>query len=394
MLSIELMDKIHDKFDISTDPVNIIVNNLPEVNDTSDKLDKLNSVGFVDSIANYLPLKEKQKKRLPYIRKIRTILNSQPSLSAVNKQKLVEEFKRLEANIIEMGDMGYMSGLDKMVKRCDELANIKDNKKIGSNIFDELIELVNNANPIVLNNLQNIFAAGMKNNLLKMCNPGIITLKNVPDNIQNLYISDNGNKYLINVYSSKPIWENLLTDSFIPDVVSIAPQMTGLPVFMKDVITYSALGGKQATIFAFISIIILLLIDFKNLKFTVIALIPLILGSIWILGFLVVSGIYFTWMTIMIVPLIIGIGIDDGVHIIHRYRLEGKGSSPLVLRTTGKAVMLTSLTTMIGFGSLYFSKMVGYQDFGLSLFIGIGLLFIFSTVLLPVILTLTEKKKK
>ena len=46
--------------------------------------------------------------------------------------------------------------------------------------------------------------------------------------------------------------------------------------------------------------------------------------------------------SIMVVPLIIGIGIDDGVHILHRYRLEGAGSMPLVLRTTGRAIQPTS----------------------------------------------------
>ncbi|MBU1078784.1 MAG: MMPL family transporter, partial [Spirochaetes bacterium] len=200
--------------------------------------------------------------------------------------------------------------------------------------------------------------------------------------------------FLVNVYSAKSIWKNMFKSPFLSDVRKSAPRLTGAPIFMFDVINYSASGGKRATIVAFIVIIFLLFIDFRNLKYTLISLVPLVLGSIWVLGFLVLSGIYFTWMTIMIVPLIIGIGIDDGVHIIHRYRLEKRGSIPLVLRTTGKAVMLTSVTTMIAFGSLRFSRMVGYQQFGIALFVGIGLLFLLSTILLPVIIDMLEKKNR
>ena len=392
LTSIKLMDEINEKFDISTDPVHIITHSIKETSEKSELLEKYNSVGLVDSIASYLPSKEKQKKRLPYLNRIKTMLNSQPPLNDVNKGKLNKELKRLEANIIEMGDMAFTSGLDKLVKRCDEMANLKDNEKAGNNIFDELIILVKRTDISILNRMQYLFASGLKKNFLRMCNASQITLKEIPDNIKNLYISKNKKSYLINAYSAKNIWKDMLTGSFLKDMAKVSPLMTGAPVFMYDIITYSAKGGREATIFAFIAVLILLLIDFRNIKFTLISLVPLILGSIWMLGFLVVSNIYFTWMTIMIVPMIIGIGIDDGVHIIHRYRLEGKGSMPLVLRTTGKAVMLTSLTTMIGFGSLSFSMMKGFQQFGLVLFVGIGLLFIFSVVLLPVILTLFEKK--
>jgi len=392
LTSLELMDEINEKFDISPDPVHIIAGNLKEVSEKKAMLEKYSSVGLVDSIANYLPSSEEQARRLPYLNKIKSILNTQPSLHTVNKEKLIKELKRLEMNIIEIGDMAVLSGLDKLVKRRNEMVNWKVNKKTGKNIIDKLVDSIKKVDLSLLNKMQLITASLLKSNFEQMCYAHRITMKDIPQNIKNLYISRDKKSYLINVYSSKNIWEDMLHNPFLEDVQEVDKKITGAAVFMYDVIRYSAKGGKQATILAFIAVFLLLLMDFKNLKFTFISLIPLVLGSIWILGFLVLSGIYFTWMTVMIVPLIIGIGIDDGVHIIHRYRIEGRNSIPLVLRTTGKAVLLTSLTTMIGFGSLVFSKMVGYQHFGLSLFIGIGLLFIFSTVLLPVVLSLFEKK--
>ncbi len=393
LLSLDLIDEINDRYDLSPDPVHIITDSIKEADDLTVKLEKYNSVGFVDSITHYLPSKDKQKRRLPLINNIKSILLSQPQIKGVDKDEFTKEIRRFEQNIIEIGDMAYMNGLDKLVKRCDELVNLKDNKKQGKNIFDDLIEMVKNTSSSKINALQNIFADRLKRNFLLMCNSKSISLKDIPENVKKLFISNDGKNYLINVYSATSIWKDLFSSTFLKDVRNTTSRLTGAPIFMYDVIKYSSRGGKQATILALIAIFLILLIDFRSFKYTFIALIPLILGSIWILGFLVFSNIYFTWMTVMIIPLIIGIGIDDGVHIIHRYRIEGPGSCGTVLRTTGKAVMLTSLTTMIAFGSLFFSKMVGYQQFGISLFVGIGILFILSVVLLPVILTLIEKRK-
>jgi len=391
LLSLELMDRIIEKFDMSIDSVSFTVNSLKECEEKTEKLNKLNSVGFVESISLYLPSKEKQLRRKKHIIEIKNTLLSQPLLKSANRTRLINELRRLEANIIELGDIAYMSGLDKIVKRCDEIANLKNNKKAGKNIFDKLIEIVKKSDISTLNRMQKIFAQGLKQNYLNMCSAERITLKDIPRDIKSIYISKDRKEYLISVYPAKDIWSTIAKSRFLLDVRKLSKDVTGTPIFMYLVIKYSAEGGKKATLWALLIIFLLVLIDFKNLKFSLISLLPLIIGSIWALGFLVITDFQLTYMTIMIVPLIIGIGIDDGVHIIHRYRIEGKGSLPVVLSTTGKAIVLTSLTTMVAFGSLAFSRMVGYQQFGISLFAGIGFLLILSAVFLPAVIKLFEK---
>lgn len=394
LISMDLMDEIANKFDMSTDPVVFTTQSLKAAEDKTDELLKLNSVGFVNSISRYLPSRGKQMRRIPVIKKLKAVLSAQPALRSVDKAKLVGELRRLKDNVIEIGDMSYMAGLDRLVKRSDELVGLKGGKKVGKSIFDELIGRINAAPEQELNTMQKIFAARLRENFIQMANPEYITLADIPANIKRLLVSNDGKQYLINVYSAKPLWKNLFRSPFLKQVRAIEPKITGVAPLMYEVIKSAAIGGKRATILAFIAIFLLVLLDFRNLKFTFISLVPLVIGSIWVLGFLVISGFNFTWMTIMIVPLIIGIGIDDGVHIIHRYRIEGEGSLALVFKTTGKAIVLTSVTTMIAFGSLSFSRMVGYQEFGIALFAGIGLLLIMSMLLLPAILVLFEKKKK
>ncbi len=391
LISLKLMDKVIEKYDMSTDAFVFTVNNLKRCEEKTDRLNKFSSVGFVESLSLYLPSEEKQNSRLKGINEIKNILNNQPSLISVSRHKLIKELRRLEANIIELSDMAYMSGLDRIVKRCDEIANLKDGKKAGENIFDSLIKKIKTVPLNRLNQLQKIFASGLKKNYLSMCSARKLTMKDVPEDIKNIYLSKDGKKYLVSVYPAKDVWKEIYDSKFLEDVTKVSKKATGMPVFMYLLIQYTKESGAIATLLALVVIFLIVLIDFKNLKFALISLLPLIIGSIWTLAFLVITDFQLTYMTIMVVPLIIGIGIDDGVHIIHRYRIEGENSLPLVLRTTGKAIVLTSITTMVAFGSLAFSRMVGYQQVGITLFAGIGFLLILSTIFLPAVLKLLEK---
>ncbi len=392
--SLELMDKIQEKFDLSPDSASFIVYSLEELNDKTEKLNKKTSVGFVESVATYMPPVEKQKRRIPLIREIkRSILSSRP-IGKFRSGDFVSELRRLEANIIELSDMAYMGGLDRIVKRCDEMAGLVNGEKKLRNIFDDLEELVKKSDSRKLDRMQKIFSSELKKRFLEMCDTSIITLDKLPDDVKRLSVSRDGKMFLVNVYASRIVWDKILDSDFIKDVKEIAPNSTGMPIMFYLVTKLSAEGGKQATLWAFITILLILIVDFRSLGYSVMAMLPLIVGSLWTLAFLVITDFQFTYMTAMVVPLIMGIGIDDGVHIIHRYRIEGRGSVPVVLRTTGKAIVLTSLTTMIAFGSFAFSRMVGYRQFGITIFAGIGFMLLLSVVFLPALMKLTVDGKK
>ena len=92
-------------------------------------------------------------------------------------------------------------------------------------------------------------------------------------------------------------------------------------------------------------------------------------------------------------PLIIGIGVVNGVHIVHRYREETDKSVNVLSKSTGKGVILSSLTTMIGFGSLMVADHQGVYSLGLVLTLGVGCCLLASITLLPSILELYTAKK-
>jgi len=168
---------------------------------------------------------------------------------------------------------------------------------------------------------------------------------------------------------------------------------TGLPPVYRNLINYFSEDGKFATKLALVVIFIILLLDFRNVRKAALAIVPLAIGALWMLGVMELSGLQLTMMNAMAVPLIIGIGIDDGVHIIHRYQIEGNKGHKTVFASTGRAVLLTSLTTMLGFGSLTFATYRGLGSMGISLFIGVGTCFLATILVIPAIMGIVARRK-
>ncbi|MBU0727632.1 MMPL family transporter, partial [Patescibacteria group bacterium] len=138
-------------------------------------------------------------------------------------------------------------------------------------------------------------------------------------------------------------------------------------------------------------IFLVLLIDFQSIKKVLLAMIPLVVGIVWMVGVMELFGLQITLLNIMAIPMIIGIGIDDGVHIVHRYQIEGKDAHKLVFASTGRAILLTSVTTMLGFGSLWFATYRGLGSMGIALFIGVGTCFLATVIVIPVIIGMLKK---
>jgi predicted RND superfamily exporter protein len=150
--------------------------------------------------------------------------------------------------------------------------------------------------------------------------------------------------------------------------------------------------GRNAMLLTLIIVFLLLWVDFKSWRHAAIGMVPLGIGILWLVGVMNLAGMQFSIMTFMGLPMIIGIGIDDGVHILHRWRNEGKGKTRTIFSSTGKAIFLTSLTTMFAFGSLGWSAFPAWAQFGMPLFIGVGTCFLTSIFILPGIIGWMEKR--
>ena len=219
---------------------------------------------------------------------------------------------------------------------------------------------------------------------------GEVTL---PETIKQRFMNEAGDKFLVTLYPKEMVWNFEFLRIFTQQLERIDPRISGTPPLMLRLIDYVARDGLRATLLTILVVLLFLWLDFRSLKMALLAMIPLIAGGFWMVGMMGLAGMKLTVMSVMGLPMIVGIGVDDGVHIVHRWRIEGKGRITQVIASTGKAIFLTSATTMLAFGSLVFSLWPGFASLGVAMFIGVGACFLSTVIILSGIVGLLERKR-
>jgi len=144
---------------------------------------------------------------------------------------------------------------------------------------------------------------------------------------------------------------------------------------------------------ALLVIIIILTINSKSLRGTIICSLSMIISIIATLSLISLFDMKLNFVNILAFPIIIGLGIDYSVHIYYRLIIEGKGNILNVLSSTGKAVILSTLTTLMAFGTLSFSSHNGIAKIGIFAFIGLTICFLSSIFVIPTLVKIFYRKK-
>ena len=141
---------------------------------------------------------------------------------------------------------------------------------------------------------------------------------------------------------------------------------------------------------AFLIIALLMVLNFRSIRWAALALIPLAVGLLWMLLVMEVVGIMLNFYNMIVLPAVMGIGNDDGVHMVHRYKEEGTGSIREVLRSTGEHVTIGNLTTALGFAGLALSFHPGLNSIGYLAIVGFATTLIAALAFLPALLQWLE----
>lgn len=140
----------------------------------------------------------------------------------------------------------------------------------------------------------------------------------------------------------------------------------------------------------FLMVFILMLVAFRSLRWAIIAMLPLMVGLLWLFGIMLLTGMMFNFYNLVVLPAILGIGEDNGVHLASRYREEGRNSMWDVLSSTGQHITVGSFTTMLGFSGLLFTNHPGLQSLGEMAVIGIGMTLVTGLTFLPALIQWLE----
>lgn len=149
--------------------------------------------------------------------------------------------------------------------------------------------------------------------------------------------------------------------------------------------------GARMMGIAIVFVLVILAIGFRSPGRGLISMLPLIIGTMWTFGFMGWMGIKLDFFNVIIIPVVVGIGVDDGIHFYHHYLHEGRGSVASVFRKVGSAVFMTSVTSIIGFGGLAVTDHRGLQSIGYVAITGIVCTLLSTLLLMPSLLWFAEK---
>ncbi|MBN2545400.1 MAG: MMPL family transporter [Spirochaetes bacterium] len=330
--SIKTTELIQKKFNISTDPAIFFTYDKKEEIDflnTAKKMQKAenSNIGSIITISNILNSEELQKEKIDVIKKIQ------------------KEFKSLPENSIKD-------------------PNIKDMIKKAINFTKDA---------------------------------SVISEKDLPEDFKKRFIfNDNGKDlYITQVFPNKVLFDAKEMKEYVNEIKTIKGEKrvykpTGMHVIYVYLIDLVLNESRIFIIIVFIIIWLMLLIDFRNLKESVIAMIPLIFGVLWLLIIMSFFKVRFNFMNIIVLPTVLGTGVDNGVHIYHRYK-ETKNIFK-ALQNTGIANFAMSLTVALGWSSLFFAQYIGLRTMAFVGVAGILATFIASITVMPAIILIFDKK--
>ena len=207
------------------------------------------------------------------------------------------------------------------------------------------------------------------------------TLASLPDGFRSRLITTAG-EHLVTVQPTHALTSRDQTDQFVADVLSVDPMAAGRTMVEWGIGEVVIAAFFQAILTTLLAVIALLILYFKRLTPVVLVLLPIGLTILYTLAIAEWLGLTLNMANILVVPLIIGLGVDTGIHIIHRYEQSGPGYA---VAATHKAVILSGLTTCGTFFSLSFSPHGGAASIGLLLTVAIGSLLATSLTVLPLL---------
>lgn len=222
--------------------------------------------------------------------------------------------------------------------------------------------------------------------------PAPIEIADLPDCLRERYLGRNG-KWLLRVFAKDCLWEYEPLERFVAEVKAADPDACGRPFATLEGLKAMRDGFLWAGFYALVAMVLVLLLDFGSIKHTLVALLPLAMGMIASLGIMALCGLALNPANMIAFPLILGVGADNGVHVMHDYRGRNRAKRYALSYATGRGIMVAALTTILGFGTLIISSHRGMASLGLALTLGVTICMLTALVFLPALLRMISQQR-
>ncbi len=364
----------------------VLAHSLEEVDKKSKALESLPSVSEVQSVATLLP--GDQESKLGLIKQLKPLLpevrNFRNSSERIDPNQLTNTLSRISFKMLDPTRAAGSADPSLIEEQMDQVRSLIGHLRQRLDSWDEAK---------VRSTLQAFDSAMMEDLADKLdilhtnadrTKP--MELTDLPKGLLQRFVGQN-HLYLIRVFPAEDIWEPELLGRFVDDLRSVDADAIGDPVTLYIFTKAFRDACIHAAVYAVILIAVVLLFVFRSVTYTLLAMIPLFVGTGWTLGLIRCFGINLNLANSIFLPMIIGAGVEYAIIILQRWKQGGNGEIVLPF-ATGKGVVLAGLTTTVGFASLMISSHQGIYGLGLLTTIGSLCVLSAAVLLLPALMHL------
>ncbi|MDH3589786.1 MAG: MMPL family transporter, partial [Gammaproteobacteria bacterium] len=353
-------------FDLLDDPqyspraLSLIVADNVAAKQITTRLEQIDVVTSVTTLQDLVP--DDQTDKLALIEEIAWIVGPGLQTRANPPNDPERDLKAIEELSSELEGRG--EGADRLRQALDEFMRHADKSGDTTQTVITLQRMLLGTLPGRLSALNDALAAHD------------VSVANLPQGLRQRWIAADG-RQRIAIHSNAPAPE------FVNAVRTVAAGATGLPVVQYEAGRAVVGAFKQAFVTALVLVSLILIVLLRNWRQTLVVLLPLLAAGLGTVAFMVVMRQPFNFANVIALPLLLGVGVDNGIHMVHRWRNTGDG---LLASSTTRAIWFSALTTIASFGNLAFSGHPGSASMGRVLTIGMILTTICTILLVPALL--------
>jgi predicted RND superfamily exporter protein len=386
--SVELARKLMSSGDRSVLYAAVDAGSREEAIELEEQLNRLPSVASVDSMGRFLT--GDQERKLDLVREIKLLVaqiqHPDTDRERVNLHELGETLFSLQ------GHLGLAAGYLRRQGGDTLAAELEAVQRSTDDLYQATRYGATNTAAVRLRDYQQALLDDLHETisiLQVQDDTGPLDIDDLPLSLRNRFVGRTG-RQLLRVYPREDVWQRDQQEEFVRQLRTVAPEVTGSPVLLYEYLGLLSRSYRQAILYALVIMILLVWFHFRSPLTVLLALLPVVLGTAWMLGLMGLLDIAFNPVNIMTLPLLAGIGVTNGIHILNRYAEERCPS--MLARSTGKAVIVSALTTMSGFGSLMLARHQGIASLGQVMTLGVFACLVASLAFLPCVIHLLRNR--
>jgi hypothetical protein len=216
-----------------------------------------------------------------------------------------------------------------------------------------------------------------------------VSFEDLPAEMRERLISSDG-RARVDALPAEDVSDVDALTRFANAVASVSPSATGRPAVEVGIGEIVVSTFRMAIGIAFVAVGCILLWTLRSVSDALLVLLPITLAAFITIAVGVMIGVPFNMANVVAIPLILGLGIDNGIHVFMRFRRDGS-IDQMMGSSTPRAVMLSAFTTLAAFGSLSVSRHWGIHSLGLLLSISVVSLIVCTLIVLPALILFREQ---